>query len=133
MQQQKYYPQEYSNNQSFRLPEQRSQRQPEPKKKEGGVNLFNLLLKVVFSPIIFIVIGIIIFKDMRRAVLLALMIITVLHVFSLILKLLKLGISAMTMNIAGFIKTSIDIIIAIVFTAIYWVIYIAVYGTNFNF
>ncbi len=133
MQQQKYYPQEYNNNERMRLPEQRRNIQPQPKKKEGGVNIFSLLLKIVFSPVIFIVLGIFLFKDMRRAVLFALMIITVLHLFSLLLKLLKLGLSAMTMNLFGFVKTSIDIIIAIVFTAIYWVIYIAVYGTNFNF
>ncbi|MFQ5493172.1 MAG: hypothetical protein ACE5DX_03375 [Candidatus Dojkabacteria bacterium] len=101
--------------------------------KKRRFNLFGLLLKVLFSPLLIVVVGLFIFSDLRKAILATLLFITAWNVLTLLIDLLKLVFATATFNIIGFIKTSIDIVIAIFIIAIYWIIYIAVYGSNFGF
>lgn len=91
-----------------------------------------MLIKLIFSPLIVVIIGLVIFQDVRKALLLGLYLVTLLTALSLVTKILKLGLSAVTMNIIGFIKTSIDIVLGLVVTAIYWIIYIFVFGFNLS-
>src|SRR3990172_9641642 len=124
------YQQQPRNQQQYYQPQKPVYTQP--KNKGGGFSLFRLLLHIVFSPVIIVLIGLAYYQDLRKAILLALIVITAFSLISLLFKMFKLGLATMTLNIFGFLKTVIDIIIAIVFIAIYWVAYILFYGQNFT-
>jgi hypothetical protein len=117
--------------QQYYPPQKPVYRQPEQKHSGGGFSIMKLLVKIVFSPIIIVVIGLVLFQDLRKAILLALLVISAFNLLSLLFKGLKLFLALATFNPIAFFKTTMDIIIAIAFIAVYWVIYTLVYGPNF--
>ncbi|KXK27321.1 MAG: hypothetical protein TR69_WS6001000196 [candidate division WS6 bacterium OLB20] len=91
-----------------------------------------LLLDILFSPLIFVIIGYVLYQDIQKAVLLALFIITAIQLIKLVMRVFMLGLNALTLNIFGFVRNSLRIFSALVFIAIYWFIYILIFGSNFS-
>jgi hypothetical protein len=96
-------------------------------------SLVRFLLNIVLSPLLIWGLGYYYFQDIRSASLLSLYIVTGYNIFFLILKFLMILLSALTFNIFGILKKSIEIILAIIFVAIYWTVYIVVWGPIFEF
>lgn len=100
---------------------------------EKGFSILSVLIHVVFSPIIVLVVALLYFQDLRKAVLAMLVLITTISILRLSIKVIKLLLATMTMNVIGFIKNSVNIFVTLIVLGIYWFIYIAVYGQNFTF
>jgi len=94
--------------------------------------LLGFLLDILFSPLIFVIIGYVIYQEPQKAFLLALFVVTVIQVVKLLLRMFMLGFNAITFNIFGFIKNSFRIFSALIVIGIYWFLYIIIFGTNFT-
>ncbi len=101
--------------------------------KKDKFSIGKLLLNILLSPLLLIAIGWFLYEDTRKAILLALIIVTAFNVLGLLGKIVKLFLSGMMMNPFGIIKNSVGIVSAVIASAIYWIIYLLYYGTNFSF
>jgi hypothetical protein len=104
--------------------------------KKGGFSLFKLFKKLVFkiilSPLVILIIAYIYFDDFRKAWLVAMIFYSALTVFSIITNFFQVFLAMATFNLFKFIKKSFKIIFMILALFIYWIIYIFMWGTNFN-
>jgi len=106
-------------------------------KRDGGSSfitkvLWSVVKKAIFSPLIAMVIGYVIFQDLRKAIFFALLIYTGIAVLSLILKLFSLITSAMTFRLIKVVKKSLDVILLLITLVIYWSLYSLYSGAVFT-
>lgn len=94
--------------------------------------VLNLVLRILLSPLLVLIIAYIYYEDTRKAFLIALLFYSALTLFSLLKALLQIGLSMMTFNLFKFVRKSFKVIMMVIALIIYWLSYVAIWGTNFN-
>lgn len=102
------------------------------KDKKHKFNPIRIVVNIVLSPIIIWLVSYAYYGDVRSAVLATLYAITFLNVLGLILKFISLLISSVTFSPFKMLKKSIEIVVSIIITGVYWGIYILIYGSDFS-
>lgn len=107
------------------------------RKKEQKFNLvsfiFKLAINLLFSPIVFLVIGYFLFKDIEKAVLLTLYALTFMTTVKLFFNLISIFISSITLNLINIVKKLADALVSIIVVVIYWALYLVVMGGSIYF
>lgn len=102
-------------------------------KKEGSSLITKLLLKIIFSPLIFFVAGYVYYdQDFRRGVLVALIAYTLITSLSILGKFFGVLFSAATFSPFKAVFKSIEIVIMVGILIAFWFVYSLVFSSDFT-
>lgn len=94
--------------------------------------IFSLALRIIFSPLVVLILAYIYYEDTRKAFLVSLIVYTAMTLISLVMSLLQIFLSMMTFNLFKFIRKSFKVVTMTIALVIYWLGYIFYWGTNFT-